>query len=551
MPTLTNAPTHAPAGRLLLLLSAAAVLAGCAGMGGQGAGQGPRYDYSSTKSPENDFDRTGFGTSGLPFWMGLTPPEIRALKGRDKAAAGDPIALLDLAILGSGSPRTQAGYDSIHARVDAFVARAKPDLDAEPKAYGKGRKLFRAMHAEFFGAPGKPQKPQKDAAAPEAQATPEAAGYDFDQSALAPIFSERKFNCVSSAILYVILCKRFGLDAEGVVLKTHAFAQIRTPEGKLIEVETTTPLGYDWVHDEAFYKQRAGSFFASRGLRSSFKDYQAREIMGPLAFVARNLNNQHTHPVRMAQADRCRLMEARAYIAPGDREGQSNRFAVWSFENEWLSRRKDHKTLAALYAAVQPELTAARIRWKDDPELCNRVAWAWYGRAAALKELGQGEEGLASVDSLFATARLEERNGPPVHRNGMALVQMTAVDLAEKDEYARAEAVLARFPALESQPEFRKTRAWLYARWAADRWNAEDWSGALAKMERQKEWAGLDQRKGILDNMVKAYLNWASGHEQAGEWTRTRDVLAKCAEKTADRRCRDLLARFVAQHKFD
>lgn len=548
MPTLTNASTHAPMGKLLLLLSAAALLAGCAGMGGGGAGMGPRYDYSSSKSPENDFERTGFGASGLPFWMGLTAPEIRALKGREKAAAGEPAALLDLAILGSGSPRTQAGYDSIHARVDAFAARVKADIDAEPKAYGKGQKLFRAMHAEFFGAPG---KPHQDAMAAKAQPTPEEAGYDFDQSALSPIFPERRFNCVSSAILYVILCKRFGLDAEGVVLRTHAFAQIRTAEGKLIEVETTTPTGFDWVHDEAFYKQRAGSFFASRGLRSSFKDYQARETMGPLAFIARNMNNQHTHPVRMAQADRCRLMEARAYMAPGDREGQSNRFAVWAFENEWLAKRKDHKTLAAMYAAVQPELTAARIRWKDDPELCNRVAWAWYGRASALKELGKGEEGLAYVDSLFAAVRVEEKNGPPVKRNGMALVQMTAVELAEKDEYVRSESVLARFPALESQPEFRKTRAWLYSRWAADRWNAEDWAGAIAKMERQKDWAGLDQRKAIMDNSVKAYLNWASGHEQAGEWTKTRDVLAQCAEKTADKRCRDLLAQFVAQHKFD
>lgn len=522
-----------------------AALSGCGATGG--GGDRGNYDYSM-RPKENDFDRAGFGTSPLAFWMGLTAPEARALANKDKAAAGDPKALLDLAIFASGAPRTSAGYDSIHRRVEDFVARTRPALAGEKTAYRKGLKLHQAMHAEFFPAAAA----TAGAAAGEGP-TPESAGYDYDHSDLTAIFTRRKFNCISSALLYLVLGRHFGLDVQGVSMSSHAFAQLTTPEGKVIEVETTSPTGYDWVHDEEFYAKKAGSFFGLRGLSpGSFKDYQARQVLEPILLIAHNMNNQHLSPARIPQADRCRLAEARAYIAPKDREAQQNRLDLYNTEYLWLKKRKDFATLETMWTKVKPVLSEVRANFAGDDEMVNHLAWAWFEYASTLNELGRGMEGIPYVDSSLACVRPGEKQGPAVLANDAALIQVVAAAQAEKGDFPAAETLLLRYPDLAKEDAgFRRSLAWLYNKWAVDLWNREDWEGAIAKFERQKEAGGPGERKSVMDNMVNAYLNWAAGFQNQGDWPGVRGVLGKCVERTAARKCRTLLEQVVAQHKLE
>lgn len=535
------------AASLLRRLLPVLLLAACAGPLRRGGDGG--YDYSM-KPKENDFDRAAFGKSPLPFWMGLTAPEIRALANKEKAAAGDPAALLDLAILASGRPRSAAGYDSIHRRVEAFVARVKPSIDAEPTAYRKGLKLHRAMHAGFFPAPA-----QAGAPTASARAGPSGgSGYDFHQSALAPVFDGGTFNCVSSAALFVILARHFGMKASGVILPSHAFVQIETPEGKIIEVETTSPAGYDWVHDEAFYGKNAFGWFQARGLPpSTYQDYRNRVVADPLAFLAWNMNNQHTAPVRMDQEDRCRLAEARAFLADGDREAQVNRLDLYNTEFLHLKKRKDFATLETMFARITPVLAGLRRRWRDDAGMQNRLAWAYHEYAYVLHELGRHLESLPYIDSSLACVRGEEKQGPIVRGNDLALIQIIAGSLGEKKAFQEAEAALRRYPGLSKEDaSFRRTEAWLYNKWAVELWNKEDWEGALAKFERQKALSTLSDRKSVTDNMANAYLNWAAGYQDQGDWPGTRRVLARCAERIPEaRKCKTLLEQIMAQHNLE
>ena len=535
-------PFPSPLSAVAAAIAAAAlasILWGCGGT--RGGRDGGAYDYSQ-RPRENDFDRAGFGTSPLAFWMGLTGPEVRALANRDKAAAGDPQALLDLAIFASGHPRTAAGYDSIHRRVEAFTARVRPAVAGEKTVYRKGLSLHQAMHAEFFpgGAGG-------------AQGAPEAAGYDFDHSDLAAIFTKRKFNCISSALLYLVLCRHFGLEAKGVAMATHAFVQIETPEGKAIEVETTSPAGYDWVHDEEFYAKRAASFFGSRGLAAgSFAEYRQRRILPPILLIAHNMNNQHLAPARMPQADRCRVAEARALLAPLDREAQQNRLDLYNTEYLWLKRRKDFAALERMWSKVKPVLSGVRANFAGDDEMMNRLAWAWFEYAATLHELGRGAEGIAYVDSSLACVRKGEKQGAVVFANDAALIQMVAAGRAEKGDFAAAETLLLRYPALAAEDAgLRRTLAWLYNKWAVALWNKEDWQGAIAKFEKQKGAGGAGERKSVMDNMTNAYLNWAAGLQNQGDWPGVRTVLSHCVDKTQARKCRTLLDQVVARHKLE
>ena len=108
-----------------LLLSVSMLLSACAIGTRSGSGI-----YSSSELPEPAFDRTGYGNSLPGFWSALTAPEVRALQDRDKAAAGDPAALLALAIFASGDKRAPEEYAAMQARVAAFT-QALIHLDLE------------------------------------------------------------------------------------------------------------------------------------------------------------------------------------------------------------------------------------------------------------------------------------------------------------------------------------------------------------------------------------------------------------------------------------
>ena len=68
--------------------------------------------------------------------------------------------------------------------------------------------------------------------------------YSLIQTKIGVLLSNGKFNCVSSAALYMILCGSAGLNVRGVMTKDHAFTILRIGESD-IDVETTNPYGFD------------------------------------------------------------------------------------------------------------------------------------------------------------------------------------------------------------------------------------------------------------------------------------------------------------------
>ncbi len=68
--------------------------------------------------------------------------------------------------------------------------------------------------------------------------------YSLYQTKIDTLLSGGRFNCVSSGVLYMILCKANGIDANGVMTKEHAFVMLHI-DGKNIDVETTNEYGFD------------------------------------------------------------------------------------------------------------------------------------------------------------------------------------------------------------------------------------------------------------------------------------------------------------------
>ena len=68
--------------------------------------------------------------------------------------------------------------------------------------------------------------------------------YKAKQTRLDTSLQNRDFNCVSSSVLYAIVCRKFAINITGVIVKDHAFSQLKLPTKK-IDVETTIKYGFD------------------------------------------------------------------------------------------------------------------------------------------------------------------------------------------------------------------------------------------------------------------------------------------------------------------
>jgi hypothetical protein len=112
--------------------------------------------------------------------------------------------------------------------------------------------------------------------------------YSLYQTRLDTLLSNGRFNCVSSAVLYMILCKSAGIDTSGVMTKDHAFAMVHF-DGQDIDVETTNSFGFDPGNRKEFHD--------SSGKITGFayvppQNYRDRQTINQIELVSLILNNR-------------------------------------------------------------------------------------------------------------------------------------------------------------------------------------------------------------------------------------------------------------------
>jgi len=112
--------------------------------------------------------------------------------------------------------------------------------------------------------------------------------YSLYQTRLDTLLSNGRFNCVSSAVLYVILCKSAGIDSSGVMTKDHAFVMVHI-NGQDIDVETTNSFGFDPGNRKEFHD--------SSGKITGFayvppQNYRDRQTINQIELVSLILNNR-------------------------------------------------------------------------------------------------------------------------------------------------------------------------------------------------------------------------------------------------------------------
>lgn len=498
--------------------AAAALLVACA----PGPARHSRYGNGetldiSTIPGDTAFDRSAFGTAPLPFWSQLTPPEIRALQGRDRAAAGDDGALLQLAIFASGDRRSDSAYAAITARFDAFVAREHADLAAFKNPDLRAERLLRDMHAGFFKRGTVVSGPQP--------------GYDYDQSAFTGIFADGRFNCVSSAILYMLLAREFGFTVKGAVMPFHAYVHLVFPNGTSAEVETTTPDGYEKAHAGSAAPTRYPNWYYARGLDPKVAlDYARRRLVDPIDLIGFNMRNQHLFALSLR--DRYRLLEAGAWVNPADRQAQTDRMAVWELEFQYLSARGQWEPAHRMFAAIAPLLPEARACMAADSIPNDHPAWLAYSRARADLEVGRSDEAAAFSDTALAWIPAGGDAKGALRGNVMGLLMRISQKFVEADRFPQAERLLLKYPAYaKDSAEYRANLSWVYANWSQIDWKKSDWASAIERLEKAMPYARPKDAASLEQDLGAAFFNRALGYKKRGDSYAAQEILRHCRDR--------------------
>jgi tetratricopeptide (TPR) repeat protein len=138
--------------------------------------------------------------------------------------------------------------------------------------------------------------------------------YSLNQTRIDTLLSTGRYNCVSSAVLYMILCESVGIRVNGVMTKDHAFISI--PDGdNIIDVETTNAYGFDPGNRKEFHDQ----FGKLTGFTYvPAKNYRDRETISQIELVSLILNNRIADYERLNQfADSVPIAIDRAALLDG------------------------------------------------------------------------------------------------------------------------------------------------------------------------------------------------------------------------------------------
>jgi hypothetical protein len=451
---------------------------------------------------EQSFSREYFGAESIPVWTPLTGLERRVLGRLRDGGQVDADTVLALYLIASGDVRTEADLLPYLQTINKFLADITDSLQGLDER-DLGQMLLSAMHGNFFAGSTNDQQ---------------SSAYKLNQSTLTGIFHTRTYNCISSALLYSTLAQKSGLQVSGVIMTSHAFVQLELGDGEHVEVETTSPTGFDVLHDERFYSTEAAAWFNARLLpQSNYEDYQNRRIVSAVGLGLENLWSQHTSADNMDYQDRMRLAELKGFLQPADFRAQHNRLIYYYREASFLRQHNETATLLKLYRHIEPFLesmdTLARSRdAMADKEFQTVFQLVQATRAKALIESGHGAAGLTLALDTLATLDHTLRDSDVIKSDLYLALSAYVERMISTEQFSEARAVFADLEEdCATEVNCVNTIDRLYAAWANSFWQKQAWQEAAGVY---RDYLALELNSpntaSFLENLEAAYLNLAN-----------------------------------------
>lgn len=461
-------------------------------------------------------NRAAYGSSPYPIWSELSYFEKSTIGSLHEARNDDPDALLALYLLASGV-RSYSDYENVKRQVDQFSRKMQEHIVEDNNDWLVGQILNREMHNTFFlqkstgGAPN---------------------GYAEDQSRLMGIFETGEFNCISASLLYAVLARHFDLRLQGVMLPSHAFIQLNLRDGRQIDVETTSPNGYDQVHDEAFYERNNNAWFSSRGLQpATYTDYLNRERISATELAARNMLNQHTVVSRMDEADSVRLAEISAFIDPRNSMAQEKRLYFYNREIHALVVQQDWATLKRLFATTYQTVLKDSRRHLQVTGLQNAMQMYLSGAMLTYAQQGDTEQTLSVMGELLSRGLAHGGDRQAVESRVTNAVSVLMSKLAERKRFDDGLLVLALVEGHLSDPKaWPDMVSWFYLRWAEYQWEQKNWEEVVTILAEYLSQPGdsIKDANHPKEIIGSAYNNWVLELVDASDLSQAETVAGEC-----------------------
>lgn len=496
-------------------------------------------------SDENSVDRAGFAAPGQPTWTALTDFEHRLLSRFADETHTSPDDLLALFLLASGDVRTDQQQQIYQAQIDDFFQQHLDLLTIRDERQ-RGAQLLRRMHSHFL------DNDQRSS----------LAGYDADQSRLSELLRTGVYNCISSALLYLVLAERAGLSSAGVIMPSHAYVQITLADGHVAEVETTAAEGFDVIRDQAFFNRQASDWFESRRLAvPSFADYEQRRVVSAAGLGYESMWSQHTTDTRMLYADRMRLAEIRGVLQSDQADAQHNRLVYYYREADFLRRQDNMLLQHELLSRIEPLLadlgnTPADTLFSDPvtavPLLllqAERAEWLIQRSATDNSNDASAAQRLAEQGQQLAFEVLSKADSAAMNQQLIRDLAYRALGtqvtyLLQGDALAEARSLIESFAddcqtsafCVNALEQFYITQGQHY-------WRQRNWPSAIFVYEEYLA-RGLqtDNRQIFETNLQTAYLNQAEQHWFDEERDEALAMLEVCVIKvTNPERCQQRL----------
>jgi hypothetical protein len=299
------------------------------------------------------------------------PPFLQSEPGfAELGTLDEPLSLQSLeraALLASGlTPTSTVPYESrLTALFEAL--RAEAGSIADPAA--RGEAILGFLHKRTLKA------------------------YSENATTLDGILDTGRYNCVSSAVLYMLAARSLGLDAQGVRTSDHAFCTLLVGSKK-IDVETTNPYGFDPGNKKEFtdsFGKATGYAYVAPG------GYGDRKAIGEKALVGLILSNRASMLERQGRFDLATKLGA-DYLELC-RDDDSRAFLLNRINNFVADLESRHD-----YAGAEAAAIAAAAAFPEESRLASLARDASYNRAAALAQAGDWAGAFDRATALGAAA---------------------------------------------------------------------------------------------------------------------------------------------------
>ncbi|GHV61862.1 hypothetical protein AGMMS49587_07110 [Spirochaetia bacterium] len=380
-------------------------------------------------------------------------PDPQAAEFARRGQAG-PYTWQDLAEISLWASGADAGASPARGQASyrALIAAAAEELqnaaDLPQNEQERGEYVLTFMHKKFLKS------------------------YSALQTRIDTILSNGRYNCVSSAVLYLILAEAVGLEVKGVMTRDHAFITVYAGGEAAggIDVETTNPYGFDPgnrrdFHDD-FGKLTGFAYVPAR-------NYRDRTTIGALELVSLILHNRIADlESRKRFAEAIPLAVNRASLLAGRKDGVSS--SIFEDPEKDLVDRLLNYGVSLISAGKEEEglrwATLASGKYPDAERWQEFISAAEGNRmvklANRISKADQAEGILAALDQAEAEKRLPAKRAQEL-RNFVILKTATLLSAGAGHDWlagiAWLEASVARYgadPRLEQEiKNYRSNRA--------------------------------------------------------------------------------------------